>query len=175
MGKLNLLLSALLESPILNCRVQPGSGSQTRLQLQVRVLLCSIKAASLGLNLTMAHKVILLDCWWNAATEEQVCSFHPSLSLPFSASGSNSCGGGISLCHMHILHLRAMLIPNSWQAVDRCHRLGQTKDVGVVKLVMRLDDGQPTVEERIINMQVFPSSDLHPFPVFTCAIAHLSL
>lgn len=40
------------------------------------------------------------------------------------------------------------------QAVDRCHRLGQTKDVGVVKLVTRLDDGLPTVEERIINMQV---------------------
>lgn len=40
--------------------------------VQVRILLCSIKAASLGLNLTMANKVILLDCWWNAATEEQV-------------------------------------------------------------------------------------------------------
>lgn len=46
--------------------------ADAELRSQVRVLLCSIKAASLGLNLTMAHKVILLDCWWNAATEEQV-------------------------------------------------------------------------------------------------------
>ena len=38
---------------------------------QVRVLLCSTKAAALGLNLECACRVIILDVWWNAAFEDQ--------------------------------------------------------------------------------------------------------
>lgn len=49
--------------------------------------------------------------------------------------------------------LASITAPFVLQAVDRCHRLGQTKDVGVVKLVTRLDNGDATVEERIIQMQ----------------------
>ena len=82
--------------------------------LQIRVLLCSTKAASLGLNLTMATRVILLDSWWNGATEDQ--------------------------------------------AIDRCHRLGQTREVHVVKIAMKLSKSEDTVEQRIINMQVCGSS-----------------
>ncbi|EMR09478.1 hypothetical protein PNEG_02065 [Pneumocystis murina B123] len=37
----------------------------------IRVLLCSLKSGALGLNLTMANRVILLDIWWNPAIEEQ--------------------------------------------------------------------------------------------------------
>lgn len=36
-----------------------------------RILLASLKAGGLGLNLTMAWKVICLDSWWNQATEQQ--------------------------------------------------------------------------------------------------------
>ena len=32
--------------------------------LQVQVLLCSTRAAALGLNLTCACRVIILDVWW---------------------------------------------------------------------------------------------------------------
>ena len=32
-------------------------------------MLCSTKVAALGLNLTMASEVIILDPWWNAAYE----------------------------------------------------------------------------------------------------------
>jgi SNF2 family DNA or RNA helicase len=35
------------------------------------VLLVSLKSGSVGLNLTSASRVILLDMWWNPAIEEQ--------------------------------------------------------------------------------------------------------
>ncbi|CCJ28732.1 unnamed protein product, partial [Pneumocystis jirovecii] len=37
----------------------------------IEVLLCSLKSGALGLNLTVANRVILLDIWWNPAVEEQ--------------------------------------------------------------------------------------------------------
>ena len=37
----------------------------------VMVLLVSLKAAALGLNLTVANHVVLMDLWWNPTTEEQ--------------------------------------------------------------------------------------------------------
>ena len=36
-----------------------------------RVMLASLKSGGLGLNLTMASKVICLDPWWNNAVEQQ--------------------------------------------------------------------------------------------------------
>ena len=68
------------------------------------VLLVSLKAASLGLNLNCASRVILTDPWWNAAIEDQ--------------------------------------------AIDRCHRIGQTREVKVVRLLIR-----DTVENRIRDLQ----------------------
>lgn len=35
------------------------------------MLLVSLKAASLGLNLTAAKYVVLMDLWWNPSMEEQ--------------------------------------------------------------------------------------------------------
>jgi len=37
----------------------------------VQVILCSLKAAGVGLNLTLADHVLLIDPWWNPAVEEQ--------------------------------------------------------------------------------------------------------
>jgi SNF2 family DNA or RNA helicase len=51
------------------------------------LLLQSLKAAALGLNLTVANHVVLVDLWWNPTTEEQ--------------------------------------------AIDRAHRIGQTRPVQV--------------------------------------------
>lgn len=56
------------------------------------VLLVSLKAASLGLNLTAANYVVLMDLWWNPAVEEQ--------------------------------------------AIDRAHRIGQTRTVRVMRLTI---------------------------------------
>lgn len=36
-----------------------------------RVMLCSLKAAGVGVTLTAANHLILLDPWWNPAAEEQ--------------------------------------------------------------------------------------------------------
>jgi hypothetical protein len=40
---------------------------------QTIVFLISLKAGGVGLNLTSANHVILMDPWWNPAVEEQAC------------------------------------------------------------------------------------------------------
>ena len=68
------------------------------------VFLISLKAGGFGLNLTAADYCILLDPWWNPATEAQ--------------------------------------------AVDRTHRIGQTKKVMVYRLVAK-----DTIEEKVMAMK----------------------
>jgi SNF2 family DNA or RNA helicase len=68
------------------------------------VFLISLKAGGVGLNLTAADYVILLDPWWNPAVEAQ--------------------------------------------AIDRTHRIGQTRKVFAYRLVAK-----DTVEERILDLQ----------------------
>lgn len=70
----------------------------------VKVFLASIKAGGVGLNLTAADYVLLLDDWWNSAVEAQ--------------------------------------------AFSRVHRIGQTRNVEVVRLVCK-----ETVEEKILALQ----------------------
>ncbi|KAK9333501.1 SNF2 family N-terminal domain-containing protein [Lipomyces starkeyi] len=71
---------------------------------QVTVLLCSLKCGALGLNLTCASRVLLVDPWWNPMVSEQ--------------------------------------------AIDRVHRIGQTRDVDVYEIT-----AENTVEERILKLQ----------------------
>ena len=68
------------------------------------VFLISLKAGGLGLNLTAAEYVFILDPWWNPAVESQ--------------------------------------------AIDRAHRIGQTRHVFAYRLVC-----EDTVEQRIIELQ----------------------
>ncbi|KAI2466153.1 SNF2 family N-terminal domain-containing protein [Annulohypoxylon bovei var. microspora] len=69
-----------------------------------RIMLASLGASGVGLNLVAADTVILVDSWWAPAMEDQ--------------------------------------------AIDRVHRLGQTRETTVWKLVM---DG--SVEERVLGIQ----------------------
>jgi len=71
---------------------------------QVPVMLTSIRAGGVGLNLTCASLVVCCDLWWNEAVETQ--------------------------------------------AVERVHRLGQTKEVEVARMWVR-----GGVEERIMALQ----------------------
>nr|DAD32828.1 TPA_asm: hypothetical protein HUJ06_011679 [Nelumbo nucifera] len=71
---------------------------------EVTVMLMSLKAGNLGLNMVAACHVILLDLWWNPTTEDQ--------------------------------------------AVDRAHRIGQTRQVTVSRLTVK-----DTVEDRILALQ----------------------
>jgi superfamily II DNA or RNA helicase len=69
-----------------------------------RLFLISLKAGGLGLNLTAAEYVFLLDPWWNPAIEAQ--------------------------------------------AIDRTHRIGQSRQVFAYRLIVR-----DTVEEKILDLQ----------------------
>ncbi len=69
-----------------------------------RIFLISLKAGGLGLNLTAAEYVFILDPWWNPAAEAQ--------------------------------------------AIDRAHRMGQTKPVMAYRMIAR-----GTVEEKIVQLQ----------------------
>ncbi|KAL3519683.1 hypothetical protein ACH5RR_017832 [Cinchona calisaya] len=71
---------------------------------EVSVMIMSLKAASLGLNMVAACHVLLLDLWWNPTTEDQ--------------------------------------------AIDRAHRIGQTRPVTVLRLTV-----EDTVEDRILALQ----------------------
>jgi superfamily II DNA or RNA helicase len=71
---------------------------------QTKVFLISIKAGGVGLNLTEADYVFILDPWWNPAVEQQ--------------------------------------------AIDRTHRIGQTKNVFIYKFITK-----DTVEEKILALQ----------------------
>ena len=68
------------------------------------LFLISLKAGGLGLNLTAAEYVFLLDPWWNPAVEAQ--------------------------------------------AIDRAHRIGQTRPVFAYRLIAR-----DTVEEKVLQLQ----------------------
>jgi superfamily II DNA or RNA helicase len=70
----------------------------------VRVFLISLKAGGVGLNLTEADYVYLIDPWWNPAVENQ--------------------------------------------AIDRCYRIGQKKNVIAVRLIC-----PDTIEEKIMKLQ----------------------
>ena len=68
------------------------------------MFLISLKAGGLGLNLTAADYVFILDPWWNPAVETQ--------------------------------------------AIDRAHRVGQTRQVFAYRLICK-----NTVEEKIAELQ----------------------
>lgn len=71
---------------------------------EVPLFLISLKAGGLGLNLTAAAYVFLLDPWWNPAVEAQ--------------------------------------------AIDRAHRIGQTREVFAYRIIAR-----DTVEEKVLALQ----------------------
>ncbi|KAJ3297736.1 hypothetical protein HK104_000147 [Borealophlyctis nickersoniae] len=109
---LDLLEAPLNRAGIANVRLD---GKMTRLDRQssmhkfkadpnVLVMLVSLKAGGVGLNLTMASRVYILEPYWNPAVEQQ--------------------------------------------AIDRIHRLGQTRPVTAIRLIV-----QNTVEQNIVAMQ----------------------
>lgn len=70
----------------------------------IKVFLISLKAGGVGLNLTAADYVYLIDPWWNPAVEQQ--------------------------------------------AIDRTHRIGQTRKIFAYKMICK-----DTVEEKILQLQ----------------------
>ncbi|KAF9172159.1 hypothetical protein BGX21_005823 [Mortierella sp. AD011] len=110
-------LLTLIEKPLMNEQINylryDGAMTPDKRNEAVRrlnndptyqVMLISLKCGSLGLNLTVANHVVIMDPWWNPSLENQ--------------------------------------------AIDRVHRIGQTKDVHVHRLCI-----PDTVEDRIIALQ----------------------
>jgi SNF2 family DNA or RNA helicase len=56
--------------PLIICR-HSTSYSDIHFSSQVRVLLVSLMAGNVGLNLTAASHVIIVDPWWNPFVEDQ--------------------------------------------------------------------------------------------------------
>jgi non-specific serine/threonine protein kinase len=69
-----------------------------------RVFLISLKAGGVGLNLTAADYVYIVDPWWNPAVEQQ--------------------------------------------AIDRTHRIGQTKNIFAYRMICK-----DTIEDKIVQLQ----------------------
>ncbi|XP_056420818.1 helicase-like transcription factor isoform X2 [Hyla sarda] len=111
---LSLIESALGESGFMFTRLD-GSMTQKKRTKAIQsfqstdvdsptIMLLSLKAGGVGLNLTAASRVFLMDPAWNPAAEEQ--------------------------------------------CFDRCHRLGQTKEVIITKFVVK-----DSVEENMLKIQ----------------------
>lgn len=109
---LNILQACLQQANVKHVRLDGQMSAANRAKAlksfedddTVKVFLISLKAGGVGLNLTSANHVFLLDPWWNPATEDQ--------------------------------------------AIDRVHRLGQTKPVEVVRFICA-----DSVEEKILELQ----------------------
>jgi SNF2 family DNA or RNA helicase len=105
-----------------------ASLNRLRKDKNTRVLLCSLKCGSLGLNLTAATRVVIIEPFWNP-----VC--HRISPFPLIDDTTNL-----------VADVSIQFIEE--QAIDRVHRLTQTVDVTVYKLTVK-----DTVEERILDLQ----------------------
>jgi hypothetical protein len=109
---LHLIKLALEKKNVLHCYLDGSTSADKRKQqvdafqndASIKVFLVSLKAGGVGLNLTAADYVYIVDPWWNPAVEQQ--------------------------------------------AIDRTHRIGQTKKVFAYKMICK-----DTVEEKIIQLQ----------------------
>lgn len=87
---------------------------------KTRILLCSLRCGSLGLNLTAASRVVIMEPFWNPVS---------------------------TITDMRNTLLIIVQFVEE-QAIDRVHRLNQTRDVVVYKLTIA-----NSVEERILELQ----------------------
>ncbi|KAI4231720.1 MAG: hypothetical protein L6R40_007641 [Gallowayella cf. fulva] len=113
--------------------LREASLERLRNDKRTRILLCSLKCGSLGLNLTAASRVVILEPFWNP-----VCLLFFSYSLPLPNI--------TSLYLSHSLTSSPQFVEE--QAIDRVHRLNQTVDVTIYKLTVAR-----TVEARILELQ----------------------
>jgi hypothetical protein len=109
-----------------------------------RVLLCSLKCGSLGLNLTCASRVVIMEPFWNPVSPHLFCIIENHFAPPH----YNHNVVGFDVSHSSGYHANIVLQFVEEQAIDRVHRLNQTVDVTVYRLSIR-----DTVEERILELQ----------------------
>ena len=109
---LDLLTPALTSSSLAHLRFDGSMSQKARAAVltefgnrpKFTVLLLSLRAGGVGLNLTCASRVFMMDPWWSWAVEAQ--------------------------------------------AIDRVHRMGQVREVKVVRLVV-----EGSIEEKMLRVQ----------------------
>jgi SNF2 family DNA or RNA helicase/uncharacterized Zn finger protein len=112
LGMLGLIRTKMKEENIRHVYFDGSSTSREREEAiqefqndpECRVFLISLKAGGIGLNLTAADYVYIVDPWWNPAVEQQ--------------------------------------------AIDRTHRIGQTKNIFAYRLICK-----DTLEEKMLQLQ----------------------
>ena len=112
LGMLALIREKMEQENISYVYFDGGSSSKEREEAiqefqnnhECRVFLISLKAGGIGLNLTAADYVYIVDPWWNPAVEQQ--------------------------------------------AIDRTHRIGQTKNIFAYRLICK-----DTLEEKMLQLQ----------------------
>jgi SNF2 family DNA or RNA helicase len=52
----------------MDCQSRTAAISEFKKRSDIRVFLISLKAGGVGLNLTAANRVIMMDCWWYVVT-----------------------------------------------------------------------------------------------------------
>lgn len=109
---LQILETEFQQSGIRNCKIT-GSMTQTQRSQEIQkftkdddfpLMLCSLKAAGVGITLTRANHIFLADLWWSPAAD--------------------------------------------LQAIDRVHRLGQTRQVHVYRFIVK-----DSIDEKIYGLQ----------------------
>ena len=68
---LTYLSASATDDGSMNSKEREASLTRFKEDESVKVLLLSFKCGSLGLNLTVANRIIMLDIWWNPALEDQ--------------------------------------------------------------------------------------------------------
>jgi hypothetical protein len=119
---------------------------------QVEVLLVSMRAGCLGLNLCTASLVYLCDPWWNPVSVRLclavcVCLCACSESAQRVHHGPCLSPSGVPLPYLWPLVWGGQAVED--QAINRVHRLGQTKPVLIKRLVVA-----GTVETGLLALQV---------------------
>ena len=113
------------------------------------LMLISVKAGSLGINLVGATRVVLLDAGWNPVHELQV---------QLLVDLSSSHGAHVSGCEHDGIHETALPVHSlgerwmGWhdsQAVYRAYRIGQQRPVHVYRLL-----SAGTMEEKVYSRQI---------------------
>lgn len=121
--------------------LREASLNRLRNDKRTRILLCSLKCGSLGLNLTAASRVVILEPFWNPVSSH-ISITHNPLPLPASPPIAYPLSSHSSL----LTSFSPQFVEE--QAIDRVHRLNQTVDVQIYRLTVA-----NTVEERILDLQ----------------------
>jgi DNA repair protein RAD16 len=121
-------LGALALHGGMDVKARDASLKDFREDPNVRVLLMSLKAGGVALNLTVANYIYLMDAWWNPGTSIEPVFVLSKLLISFFVTFFATAA--------------------EYQAIDRTHRLGQYRPIRAVRFI-----AENTVEERVLQLQ----------------------